>query len=206
MSISITLLRHGRSRADDEGVYEGRYDSPLTEHGRLQVRLRCNGWRSDGIHFNRIVASPLLRARETAEIIAFGLGCDAPELDPDWMEVDTGPLAGLSFAEGSRLYPRPAFRNPYEQIAGSGESEWELYTRAARALERVVRRGEERVLVVAHAGILNAAMRGVVGAVPGGSGQGFHCAFLDTGYAQLAYLPAKHVWELLEFNAGLHGN
>lgn len=32
--IHLTLLRHGRSRADDEEVHEGRYDSPLTEAGR----------------------------------------------------------------------------------------------------------------------------------------------------------------------------
>lgn len=203
MSIKITLLRHGRSRADDEGVYEGRYDSPLTERGRQQVWARRDGWRAEGTRFALVVASPLVRAQETAAIIADGLGCDTPELDPDWMEVDTGPLAGLSFDEGSRRYPRPLFRNPYEQIAGTGESEWQLYARAARAMEKVVRRGAASTLVVAHAGILNAALRAVVGSVPGGNGQGFHFAFLDTGYAHLAYLPAKHVWELLEFNPGV---
>jgi len=32
--LHLTLLRHGRSRGDDENVHEGRYDAPLTEVGR----------------------------------------------------------------------------------------------------------------------------------------------------------------------------
>ncbi len=38
--LALTLMCHARSRADDEGVHEGRYDSPLTELGRAWVRLR----------------------------------------------------------------------------------------------------------------------------------------------------------------------
>jgi len=41
--IFITFMRHGRSRADDENVHEGRYDSPLTEIGRAQIRQRVTG-------------------------------------------------------------------------------------------------------------------------------------------------------------------
>ena len=43
--IHITLMRHGRSRADDEMVHEGSYDSPLTDVGRAQVRSRAEGRR-----------------------------------------------------------------------------------------------------------------------------------------------------------------
>ena len=49
----ITLMRHGRSRADDETVHEGRYDSPLTNVGKAQVHSRAEEWR-------RGVATPLL--------------------------------------------------------------------------------------------------------------------------------------------------
>ncbi|WP_412027616.1 phosphoglycerate mutase family protein [Deinococcus yunweiensis] len=34
----MTILRHGRSRADDENVHEGRYDSPLNAEGQAQAR------------------------------------------------------------------------------------------------------------------------------------------------------------------------
>ncbi|MBW6473760.1 MAG: histidine phosphatase family protein, partial [Anaerolineaceae bacterium] len=94
--IYLTLLRHGRSRADDEGVHEGRYDSPLTEVGRDQVHRRAQDFLQRGFQFDLIIASTLQRANETARIIASSLGVPVED-DPDWMEWDNGPLAGLPF-------------------------------------------------------------------------------------------------------------
>lgn len=196
--LDITFLRHGRSRADDEHVLEGRYDSPLTEVGQAQARARAEGWLRAGVRFNLVICSTLQRARSTAEIVA---GClDAPlETDPDWMEMDHGPLAGLSHEEADRLYPRPAFRNPYEAVAGTGESEIGLHTRAARAVERLVRRGPGRYLVVAHGGILNAALRGIVGAPYPINYHGIWFHFSDLGYARFEYRPGAHIWTMQEF-------
>jgi 2,3-bisphosphoglycerate-dependent phosphoglycerate mutase len=55
--IHITFLRHGRSRADDEEVHEGRYDSPLTNVGRSQVQARVQEFLSRGFHFDKIFSS-----------------------------------------------------------------------------------------------------------------------------------------------------
>ncbi len=44
MKLEITLLRHGRSRADDENLIERRYNSPLTEIGRNQAREEMKTW------------------------------------------------------------------------------------------------------------------------------------------------------------------
>ena len=199
--IELTLMRHGRSRADDENVHEGRYDSPLTEVGRAQVVRRAELWLAEGVSFDAIIASTLQRAQETARII--GQGLSAPvETDPDWMEFNNGPLAGLTFEEANRLYPMPAFRNLYEPFHGSGESEWEFHSRAARAVQSVVRRGNGRYLVVAHGGVLNMALRGIVGTPPVVMGQGIWFAFEDTGFARLSYYPGKHVWVLRELVPG----
>ena len=43
-TLHLTLLRHGRSRADDENVHEGRYDSPLTAVGRAQAVALAEYW------------------------------------------------------------------------------------------------------------------------------------------------------------------
>ena len=200
--IYITFMRHGRSRADDEGVHEGRYDSPLTDAGRLQVRQRGQGWQEAGVQFDRIIASTLVRARESAEIIGGLLGTPV-ETDPDWMEFNSGPLAGLSFEDAARRFPPPTFRNPYEPCCGSGESEWEIHGRAGRALERVVRRGSGRYLVVAHGGVLNATLRCLVGApLPiNRSGIWFH--FGDTGYIRTLYRPVNHQWVMLQLEPGV---
>jgi 2,3-bisphosphoglycerate-dependent phosphoglycerate mutase len=193
--IFITFMRHGRSRADDEQVHEGRYDSPLTEVGRKQVTRHARQWLETGVRYDRIVTSTLARARESAEIVGRVLQVPV-DLDPDWMEMDNGPLAGLSFEEAQERYPRPAFRNPYEGLAGSGESEWDLHSRAARAVKRLIRRGSGRYLVVAHGGILNAALRHVVGAPVPLNGQGIWFEFDDTGYYETVYTPTKHYWKI----------
>ncbi len=68
--IAVTFLRHGRSRADDEGVHEGRYDSPLTEVGRRQALARGSGWKDVGLMVDEVICSPLKRAHETAAVVA----------------------------------------------------------------------------------------------------------------------------------------
>lgn len=200
--IYCTFLRHGRSWADDEKVHEGRYDSPLTEMGRAQAQARAEDFLQQQIRFDCIIASSLQRAYETATII--GRAFNVPvEADPDWMERDNGPLAGMPFDLAEERYPRPAFLNPYESPHGVIESDWDLYCRAARAVEKVVRRGAGSFLVVSHGGILNAALRTVVGALPVANQQGVAFGFGDTGYARWKYSPARHIWCLLTFKAGL---
>jgi len=199
--IQVTFLRHGRSRADDEKVHEGRYDSPLTEVGRSQAHTRAQDFISRNFHFDKIVSSTLQRAHETAIIIGQLLNVSV-EIDTDWMEMDNGPLAGLPRDVAAERYPRPVFRNPYEPFCGTGESDWELYSRGARAVEKIIRRGVGNYLVVAHGGILNSAMRTIVGAQPFVNQQGMAFEFGDTGYARLVYRPSEHLWRFLEFNVG----
>lgn len=195
--IHITFMRHARSRADDEGVHEGRYDSPLTEVGRAQVRQRAEGWANEGVTFDRIVASTLARAHENAQIIGEILNIPV-ETDPDWMEFDNGPLVRLPREVAAERYPQPDFRNPYEPFWGTGEGDWEIYRRAARAVENMVRRGPGHYLVVAHGGILNSALRTIVGAGPRLNYTGIWFRFGDTGFARTVYNPQKHQWILLE--------
>jgi 2,3-bisphosphoglycerate-dependent phosphoglycerate mutase len=199
--IHVTFLRHGRSRADDEEVHEGRYDSPLTDVGRSQAHARAQEFISRGFRFDKIISSTLQRAKETATIIGQLLNISV-ETDSDWMEMDNGPLAGMSREVAKTEYPKPIFRNPYEPFCGSGESDWEIYCRAAKAVQKIIRRGAGNYLVVAHGGILNSALRTIVGAQPFINQQGIVFGFGDTGYVRLIYYPSEHLWYLREFNAG----
>ncbi|MGK0618989.1 histidine phosphatase family protein [Meiothermus cerbereus] len=202
--ILVTLLRHGRSLADDLRVHEGRFDAPLTEVGRAQAQLRLEEFRAKGLRFDRIISSPLQRARAVAELMSEGL--EVPlELDPDWMEQDNGKIAGLSYEEGDRLFPQPAFRNPYTRpFDGTGESEWETYCRAARAVQNLVNRGAGSYLVVAHGKILNCALWSIFGIPPLGSTGGLRFSFADLGYAVLEYRPQQHLWYLDKFEMGFN--
>ena len=198
--IEITFLPHGRSRADDEGVIEGRYDAPLTDLGREQAELRAEELKSKGIGFERAIASPLKRACETARIVGKVLGIPLHH-DDDWMETDNGPIAGMAPEVAEVEYPLAAFHNPFQRrvvAADAGESGWALHCRAARALENVIRRGPGCYLVVAHGGIINAALGCIVGAQPTVRGQGVTFSLGDTGYIRTLYRPDRHFWAILE--------
>ena len=123
------------------------------------------------------------------------------------MELDNGPLAGLPFGVGRERYPEPNFSNsfqPFIAATGEGESSWDLMTRTARALQRVIRRGQPSSLVVAHGGALNAAMYCILGIPPrprGPHSSGVHFAFGDACYVRTSYNPRRHVWTIREMGA-----
>ncbi len=199
--MQITLMRHGRSRADDEMVHEGRYDSPLTDVGRAQVGSRAEQWKQSGVTFDLIVASTLVRASESARIV--GEVLEVPiEYDPDWMERDNGPLAGLPFDEAGERYPKPEHTNPFQPhvpSTGEGESGWDLLGRGARGLQYVVRRGLPSTLVVAHGGVLNAAMYCLLGVSPHPGIVRF--AFGDACFIRTSYDPKNDLWIIREMSA-----
>ena len=75
------------------------------------MRARAAEWKRSGVTFDLIFASTLVRASESAQIV--GETLDVPiEYDPDWMEIDNGPLAGLPFDEGRERVPQARLFEP----------------------------------------------------------------------------------------------
>jgi 2,3-bisphosphoglycerate-dependent phosphoglycerate mutase len=196
----ITLLRHGRSQADDEDRFEARYDSPLTDVGREQARSLVERWRDDPQRkYNLIISSPLKRASQTAEIISDALSMPV-ELDERWMEIDAGDLSGLPKDEGMKRFPPKSFQGPYDRIAdGSGESEAQIHARALLAVESLINLSEERYLVISHGAFLNAVVRMAFGVPIPLNRKGVHFRFTDAGFMDLAYNRDNHRWLLLSF-------
>lgn len=152
-AIPFLYLRHGETDWNRTGRAQGRADIPLNALGRAQAEAA--GRRLAGERVERIVASPLGRARETALIVAAAIGAAAPVYDDDLREVSFG------VEEGRPMGPW------YEQwLAGAatpdgGEPFDALGRRAARALVRHLR-PEHATLFVAH-GALFRALRAVLG-------------------------------------------
>src|SRR5687768_10679995 len=90
------LLRHGQTEHTPERRYSGRNDLPLSLTGRAEAEAAAH--RVAGLGIEVIVASPLRRTRETAEIVGGVLGLPV-ELDEDLIELDFGDLEGLTGAE-----------------------------------------------------------------------------------------------------------
>jgi 2,3-bisphosphoglycerate-dependent phosphoglycerate mutase len=200
---TVTFLRHGESVGNYENRFQGQYDYPLTETGRLQARLLAERWKAEYRTFDRALSSPLLRARETAGIVCSAL--DVPlELDPDWMEIDNGVLAGLSGEEAEKVAPRPAFITPYTRTGKTGESRWEVYLRAGRNLQKILDNAPGSTLVVAHGGILNMTMYALLGIPVQADHTGARFMFHNTTFASFSYDAQYHNWRLLAFDDRSH--
>jgi 2,3-bisphosphoglycerate-dependent phosphoglycerate mutase len=203
LNYHLTFLRHGESVGNAEDRFQGHADFPLTGKGRAQAEALANRWQVDGISFDRCIASPLLRARQTAETICAALNVPL-EFDPDWMEIDNGLIAGLNHAEAEQVVPEQEFMTPYTHFGKTGESRWEVYLRAGRAIQRILDRPAGRYLVAAHGGILNWAMYAILGIPIQADFTGPRFMFHNTTFATLTYEPEHHNWRMLHFDDRQH--
>lgn len=195
----ITFLRHGESVGNAENRFQGQADFPLTERGRAQAGALAECWQNAGLTFHCCISSPLLRARQTAEIICQTLRIPL-ETSDHWKELDNGLLAGLQDEEAEQTVPRPTFMTPYTRWGVTGESRWEVYLRAGRAIQDLLDRPAGRYLVVAHGGILNMALYAILGIPPQADYTGPRFLFQNTTFASLMYEPEHHNWRLLHFD------
>ena len=148
------IVRHGRTAHNAAGRLLGRLDVPLDDLGRAQAAALAAAVGP----VERVVTSPLLRARETAAAFA------APvEVDERWIELDYGDLDGVAAAEvpaatWAAWRRDPGFRPP------GGETLLEVRARVEAALADLSA-GAERatVVVVSHVSPIKAAVGWALG-------------------------------------------
>lgn len=71
--MNLYLMRHGIALAQDDASVSGDGERPLSHKGVKRMRKAAKGVRRLGIPFDALLTSPLLRARQTAEIVASAL-------------------------------------------------------------------------------------------------------------------------------------
>ncbi|RBY85453.1 bifunctional RNase H/acid phosphatase [Blastococcus sp. TF02A-30] len=144
------LLRHGQTEHTPERRYSGRNELPLSRTGRAEAEAAAARAAQLGIEV--VVASPLRRTRETAEIVAAELGLPV-QFDDDLVELDFGDLEGLTADEARSKHPLAVrrFATDVRVAAPGGESVADVAARVARARRRILERHAGRtVLVVSH--------------------------------------------------------
>ncbi|MGA2320661.1 MAG: histidine phosphatase family protein [Solirubrobacteraceae bacterium] len=153
----LYLARHGQTAYNLERRFQGRLPVPLDETGRAQAAELAERAADHG--FAALWSSTLLRARETADIVARRIGL-SPREDPRLVETDAGAWTDRTFAEVQAEAPQrfaaflagdPSFAFP------RGESFAEQELRVAAALEDV-ERGDLPALVVCHGMVIRAAL------------------------------------------------
>lgn len=193
----LTLLRHGESLGNREDRLQGQRDYPLTDQGARQASSRAAAWLSQGVAFDRIISSPLQRARSTAETIGAAFGLPV-ELDPVWQEHCFGELEGLTVPEIRQRIPPAQLFHPHYRPPGEGaESELELYERAGRAVQGLLAQPAGRCLVVSHGDFLNMALYAILGLTPLAYPHNPRFHFGNTGFASFSYSPETRSWRML---------
>ena len=153
MKRAVLLVRHGRSVAD--GGFLGRSDPPLSDAGRDEARelaKRLAVERDD-----LILTSPLLRALETAEVVARSLRL-VPIADDRLAEISYGDWDGLRWAEIELLHPELAGRKIddwWGVTPPGGEPAADFLSRLQSFWSDLQARSETRIAVVAHVGVIS---------------------------------------------------
>jgi probable phosphoglycerate mutase len=149
----VLMLRHAPTRWNEEHRWQGWADPPLTFDGRVAARE----WALRTRHrFAYVVASDLLRARDTALAIADALGHTGPVTEfPGLREQDQGEWTGLTKDEIKRRWPGRLRERPRWPVGG--ESPDRLRARIRDALGEIARAHPGRsVLAVTHSGVIRA--------------------------------------------------
>jgi broad specificity phosphatase PhoE len=136
----VWLVRHGETEWSKSGQHTGTTDLPMTPEG--EEAARHLGVVLMGTSFDRILVSPRLRARRTAELA----GLLAVEVHDDLVEWDYGDYEGMTRVEIQDQ--RPDWQI-WTHGGPGGESPEQMRTRVDRVVARC-REAGGRTLLVAH--------------------------------------------------------
>jgi probable phosphoglycerate mutase len=150
---TFSIVRHGQTDWNLHHRIQGSTDIPLNATGRAEAvaaaqRLRIRSW-------DAIVTSPLLRAAESARIIATELGLNEPQVVPDLTERHHGAIEGLTFTQRQEIFPDGV-------VVPGLETRRDVVDRVLAALATLAAgRAGQRVLVLSHGGIIGTLLRHV---------------------------------------------
>jgi len=168
VATTLWLLRHGETQHTVEKRFSGgRFDPELSEWGLQQADVTAEYLaRRGGV--DAIVASPLQRARATAERVAADLGL-AVQLEDGFRECDFGEWDGLRFDEVQSRWPQElaAWLASTSVAPPGGESLDDVARRVRVALDGVLSRcAGSSVLIVAHVTPIKTVVRLALDAPP----------------------------------------
>lgn len=161
----ICITRHGETDWNRMGILQGWFDVPINDLGRRQAHEMAARFAGSG--FTAVWSSPLVRARETAEIIAARLQLPPPSCHEGVKERNFGAIQGIPKDELAELNPalleQILRRNPAASFVG-GESMDEFADRVLAAFDDIGERHHgDRVLVITHGWVMDVLTRHIGG-------------------------------------------
>ena len=148
--MKIYLVRHGETTGDIENRYGGSYDDHLTGLGRGQLQETAS--KLVGKDIEKIFTSPLIRAKESAEIISSVINASI-EIRDGLRERHYGVLTGLTNTEALEKYPKEveAHKNPLNTDP-DGESYQDFQNRVLNTFKIITNEKHQAVSIISHGG------------------------------------------------------
>jgi broad specificity phosphatase PhoE len=157
--VEIVLVRHAEAAEDARGRCYGSLDVGLSERGGLQAARLGEAFAAEAV--GRVLSSPRVRARATAEAIALPHRLPV-EVDERLSELDFGELEGATYDEIAATRPglyRRWMTDPTAVVFPGGEGYEDLRRRAAAALGDILSTPVATLLVVVtHGGVVRAVL------------------------------------------------
>ena len=201
MSCKVYLIRHGETSWNSLMKFQGQTDIPLSDQGRRQAELLSR--RLAGEKFTACYASDLVRAYETAKIVAARHTLAVQKI-PSLRELNFGVWEGLTAADIKKSYREEVkqwWKSPLTTRIPGGETLAEMVTRAMAALKTIVGSHREgNVLVVSHGG----AIRSIIGSVLGMDLNQYWRLKLDNASLNIVDFPEWEKGILMLFNDCAH--
>lgn len=144
----LTIVRHGETIENLNGIVQGHCHGSLSEQGLIQAK--CVADRLKGEKFDAIISSDLGRAKQTAEEIAKYHGDTKLETSQDLRECASGIFDGRP-REDRRLDMRKSRQNPYSYRPEGGENFYDVEARIKKFLNYLFSRfNDKNVLIITH--------------------------------------------------------
>lgn len=149
---AFLFVRHGQTDWNVAGRFQGHTDVPLNDAGRQQAAFVAEVMKA--VPFSRIISSPLIRARDTAEAIAEATGRPL-HIEGELIECNFGSLEGECYADVMSGSNAP--EDLIGLLAPDGEQWAEVLVRARLVVGRWLEAyPAETLLFVAHDALLQA--------------------------------------------------
>lgn len=177
-------MRHGQTTGDVEDRYGGNYNDHLTELGFGQAQELSK--KLEGRNIQIIFHSPLIRARETAEILHDKLNIEIKQIENLRERNAYGALTGMVKAEAKEKYPKQVeiLQDPHNTVTGA--EEYQIFkTRILGSIEELANRNFDTIGILTHGGPIYCFFREVID--QGELKQMGDCVIIELEYNNGAY-------------------
>jgi len=159
----VCVARHGETDWNIAGILQGWTDVPINDQGRRQAYELVGSFSHST--FSKVYSSPLIRSRETAEIIARSLRLDPPTCHDGLKERNFGAIQGIPKSELAELNPvllqQILKRNPATDFE-QGESMDEFADRVLDAIASIAEpHAGRRIVAITHGWVMDVITRHV---------------------------------------------